>query len=81
MKQKINWKHIAIVTLSATNLLLIGMLRNGNGTHEVRELENEIYMLQVETGLYNESNTDAVRNPMTGKIEDLLIDNHKNGRY
>ena len=81
MNKKVNWKHVAITTLSITNLLLIGILRNGNGTHKVRELENEIYMLQVETGLYNESSTDTVRNPMTGKIETMLLDNHKNGRY
>lgn len=85
MKKKTNWKHVAITTLSITNLLLIGTLGNGNGTHElayeVRELENELYMLQVETGLYNESSTDTIRNPMTGKIETMLINNHKNGRY
>ena len=85
MRKKVNWKHVAITTLSVTNLLLIGMLGNGNGTRElgykVRELENELYMLQVETGLYNESSTDTVRNPMTGKIETMLLDNHNNGRY
>ena len=76
MDKKINWKHATITILTASNLLLI---------NEVRTIEqdtiNKIYMEQVETGLYNESSTDAVRNPMTGKLETMLLDNHNNGRY
>ena len=110
MKKKVNWKHVAITTLSITNLLLIGNLKQTqydesewiNQTYElgweIRELENELvsldeetaeyyslyketlnelYMLQVESGLYNESSTDAMRNPMNGKIETML----KNSNY
>ena len=76
MDKKINWKHTTITILAASNLLLI---------NEVRTIEqdtiNTIYMEQVESGFYNESGTDTVRNPMTGKIETMLEDNHKNGRY
>ena len=75
-KDKINWKHVSITMLIASNLLLI---------NEIRTIEqdtiNKIYMEQVESGHYNESSTDTVRNPMTGKIETMLIDNHNNGRY
>ena len=42
-----------------------------------KETLNELYMLQVESGLYNESSTDAMRNPMNGKIETML----KNSNY
>ena len=75
-KDKINWKHVSITMLVASNLLLI---------NEIRTIEqdtiNNIYMEQVESGYYNESSTDVTRNPMTGKIETMLLDNHKNGRY
>ena len=76
MKDKINWKHIAIVLLTASNLILIGIARDIK-----QDTINSIYMDQVESGHYNESSTDAMRNPMTGKIETMLKDNHKNGRY
>ena len=76
MDKKINWKNVSITILIVSNLLLI---------NEIRTIEkdtiNRIYIEQVESGFYNESSTDAVRNPMTGKLEDLLIDNHNNGRY
>ena len=76
MKKAINWKHVSITILIVSNLLLI---------NEIRTIEqdtiNEIYMEQVESGFYNESETDAMRNPMTGKVETMLINNHKNGRY
>ena len=76
MKKVINWKHVSITILIVSNLLLI---------NEIRTIEkdtiNTIYMEQVESGFYNESSTDAVRNPMNGKIETMLINNHKNGRY
>ena len=76
MDKKINWKHVAITMLVASNLLLI---------NEIRTIEqdtiNKIYIDQVESGFYNESETDAMRNPMTGKLETMLLDNHKNGRY
>ena len=76
MDKKINWKHVTITILTASNLLLI---------NEIRTIEqdtiNKIYMEQVESGFYNESSTDTIRNPMTGKIETMLIDNHNNGRY
>ena len=74
--KKINWKHATITILAASNLLLL---------NEIRTIEkdtiNRIYMEQVESGFYNESSTDAVRNPMTGKLETMLLDNHNNGRY
>ena len=74
--KKINWKNVSITILIVSNLLLI---------NEIRTIEqntiNEIYMEQVESGYYNESSTDIMRNPMTGKIETMLKDNHKNGRY
>ena len=76
MDKKINWKNVSITMLIASNLLLI---------NEIRTIEqdtiNKIYMEQVESGFYNESSTEAVRNPMTGKLETMLINNHKNGRY
>lgn len=76
MNKKINWKNVSITMLVASNLLLI---------NEIRTIEkdtiNRIYMEQVDSGFYNESSTDTVRNPMTGKIETMLIDNHNNGRY
>ena len=76
MKKVINWKHVTITILAASNLLLL---------NEIRTIEqdtiNEIYMEQVESGFYNESETDAMRNPMNGKIETMLINNHKNGNY
>ena len=76
MDKKINWKHVTITVLTVSNLLLI---------NEIRTIEqdtiNAIYMDQVESGYYNESETDAVRNPMTGKLETMLLDNHNNGRY
>ena len=107
MKKKINWKHVAITTLSITNLLLIGNLRQAqsnesewiNQTYElgweIRELEselvsldeeaaqyyslyketlNDLYMLEIESGYYNENSTDTMRNPNT-------INNHNNGNY
>ena len=62
--------------LTASNLLLI---------NEIRTIEqdtiNTIYMEQVESGFYNESSTDAIRNPMTGKIETMLLKNHEQGNY
>ena len=76
MKKKLNWKHIAIATLTISNLTLIGIARDIR-----QDTINSIYMEQVESGFYNESSTDVVRNPMTGKIETMLKDNHKNGRY
>ena len=76
MDKKINWKNVSITMLIVSNLLLID---------EIRTIEqdtiNKIYMEQVETGFYNESSTDKMRNPMTGKVETMLLDNHKNGRY
>ena len=76
MNNKINWRNVTITMLTASNLLLI---------NEIRTIEqdtiNTIYMEQVETGFYNESETDVPRNPMSGKIETLLINNHKNGNY
>ena len=76
MNKKINWKNVSITILIVSNLLLI---------NEIRTIEkdtiNKIYMEQVESGFYNESSTDTVRNPMTGKIETMLLDNHNNGRY
>ena len=76
MKKAINWKHVSITMLIASNLLLI---------NEIRTIEqdtiNAIYMDQVESGHYNESSTNVIRNPMNGKIETMLINNHKNGRY
>ena len=76
MDKKINWKNVSITMLIASNLLLI---------NEIRTIEqdtiNKIYMEQVESGFYNESEADAVRNPMTGKIETMLINNHKKGNY
>ena len=76
MNKKINWKNVTITMLVASNLLLI---------NEIRTIEqdtiNKIYIDQVESGFYNESETDAMRNPMTGKLETMLKDNHKNGRY
>lgn len=76
MKKSINWKHVSITMLIASNLLLINEVR----TIE-RDTINEIYMNQVESGFYNESETDAMRNPMTGKVETMLKNNHKNGNY
>lgn len=74
--KKINYKNVSITILIVSNLLLI---------NEIRTIEqdtiNKIYMEQVESGFYNESSTDITRNPMTGKIETMLKDNHKNGRY
>ena len=76
MKKVINWKHVSITILIVSNLLLI---------NEIRTIEkdtiNRIYMEQVESGFYNESSTDVIRNPMNGKIETMLINNHKNGNY
>ena len=76
MDKKINWKHVSITMLVASNLLLL---------NEIRTIEkdtiNRIYMEEVESGFYNESSTDTMRNPMTGKIETMLKDNHNNGRY
>ena len=76
MDKKINWQNVSITILIVGNLLLI---------NEIRTIEqntiNAIYMDQVESGLYNESSTDTIRNPMNGKIETLLINNHKNGNY
>ena len=76
MKKSINWRNVTITMLTVSNLLLI---------NEIRTIEqdtiNKIYMEQVEAGFYNESGTDAMRNPMTGKLETMLINNHKNGRY
>ena len=76
MDKKINWKHVSITMLIVSNLLLID---------EIRTIEqdtiNRIYIEQVESGFYNESSTDTMRNPMTGKIETMLKDNHQNGRY
>ena len=76
MDKKINWKNVSITMLIVSNLLLID---------EIRTIEqdtiNRIYIEQVESGFYNESSTEAVRNPMTGKLETMLINNHKNGRY
>ena len=76
MKQKLNWKHVAIVLLTISNLILIGMVKGIR-----QDTINKVYMDQVESGFYNESSTDTMRNPMTGKIETMLIDNHQNGRY
>ena len=76
MKDKINWKHVAIVMLTISNLTLIGMVKGIR-----QDTMDAIYFDQVESGLYNESSTDTMRNPMTGKIETMLIENHKNGRY
>ena len=76
MDKKINWKNVSLTILIVSNLLLI---------NEIRTIEkdtiNAIYMDQVEAGFYNESSTDVIRNPMNGKIETMLINNHKNGRY
>ena len=76
MDKKINWKNVSITMLIVSNLLLV---------NEIRTIEqdtiNTIYMNQVESGFYNESETNVTRNPMTGKIETLLINNHKNGNY
>ena len=76
MYKKINWKNVSITMLIVSNLLLIDEIR----TIE-KDTINAIYMDQVESGFYNESGTDAMRNPMTGKIETMLKDNHNNGRY
>lgn len=76
MKKKINWKHVAIVLLTISNLTLIGIVKDIK-----QDTINSIYMDQVETGYYNESETNVTRNPMTGKIETLLINNYKNGNY
>lgn len=62
--KKINWKHIAITLLAASNLLLVNEIRTIK-----RDTINEIYFNQVENGFYNESATDAARNPMTGQLE------------
>ena len=76
MDKKINWKNVSITMLIVSNLLLV---------NEIRTIEqdtiNTIYMNQVESGFYNESETNVTRNPMSGKIETLLINNHKNGNY
>ena len=76
MGKKINWKNVSITILIVGNFLLI---------NEIRTIEqdtiNTIYMNQVESGFYNESETNVTRNPMSGKIETLLINNHKNGNY
>ena len=76
MNKKINWRNVTITMLTASNLLLI---------NEIRTIEqdtiNTIYMEQVESGFYNESSTDAIRNPMTGKIETMLLKNHEQGNY
>ena len=76
MDKKINWKNVTITMLTNVNLLLI---------NEVRTIEqdtiNAIYMDQVETGFYNESSTDVTRNPMSGKIESMLLNNHEQGNY
>ena len=76
MDKKINWKNVSITILIVGNFLLI---------NEIRTIEqdtiNTIYMNQVESGSYNESETNVTRNPMSGKIETLLITNHKNGNY
>ena len=76
MKKKLNWKHVAIVLLTISNLTLIGMVKGIR-----QDTIDNIYFDQVESGHYNEDSTDVMRNPMTGKIETMLIDNHKNGRY
>ena len=76
MKDKINWKHVAIVLLTISNLTLIEIARDIR-----QDTIDDIYFDQVESGLYNESSTDVMRDPMTGKIETMLLDNHKNGRY
>ena len=76
MDKKINWRNVTITMLTASNLLLI---------NEIRTIEqdtiNAIYMDQVESGFYNESETNVTRNPMSGKIETMLKNNHKNGNY
>ena len=46
-----------------------------------KETLNDLYMLQVESGLYNESETNVMRNPTTGKIETILKNNQKNDNY
>ena len=76
MDKKINWKNVSITMLIVSNLLLV---------NEIRTIEqdtiNTIYMNQVESGFYNESETNVTRNPMSGKIEKMLLNNHKNGNY
>ena len=76
MNKKINWKNVTITMLTIGNLLLINEIR----TIE-RDTINAIYMDQVESGFYNESETNVTRNPVSGKIETMLKDNHKNGNY
>ena len=76
MNKKINWKNVSITMLIVGNLLLI---------NEIRTIEqdtiNTIYMNQVESGFYNESETNVTRNPMSGKIETMLKNNHEQGNY
>lgn len=76
MNKKINWRNVTITMLTASNLLLINEIR----TIE-RDTINAIYMDQVESGYYNESETDVTRNPMSGKIETMLKNNHEQGNY
>ena len=76
MKKKINWKHATIVLLTASNLTLIGIAKDIK-----QDTIDDLYFNQIESGHYDEGSTEATRNPMTGKLEDLLIDNHKHGRY
>ena len=76
MEKKLNWKHVAITMLTISNLTLIGIVKDIK-----QDTINSIYMDQVESGHYNESETNVTRNPMTGKIETLLINNYKNGNY
>ena len=74
MNKKINWKNVTLTVLTVGNLLLI---------NEIRTIEqdtiNTIYMNQVESGYYNESETNVTRNPNT--IETMLKNNHENGNY
>ena len=76
MNKKINWKNVSITMLIVSNLILVNEIR----TIE-RDTINAIYMDQVESGFYNESSTDAIRNPMSGKIEKMLLNNHEQGNY
>lgn len=91
MKKSINWKHVSITMLIASNLFLsiggsyqqqkisklesdVFNLKNELVTLDeetaewyalYKETLNDLYFLEVESGYYNESETNVMRNPNT----------------
>lgn len=78
MKNKINWKNATLTLLASSNLFLVNKVIDASEDassanfwyQQYKDVSNELYLLEVESGFYNEYPIESVgmRNPHTGEL-------------